>query len=47
MTNYIKKLNVITDDCISQVKYVQTVDNIHQDFKIYQNLLYKHFYKTE
>ena len=35
------------DDGISQDKYVETVDNTHQDLKHFQHFLYRHFYKTE
>ena len=30
-TDYIKKVNAMIDDGISQGKYVETVDNTHQD----------------
>ena len=46
-TDYIKKVNAMIDDGISQGKYVETVDNTHQDLKHFQNFLYRHFYKTE
>ena len=45
--DYIKKVNAMIDDGISQGKYVQTVDNTHQDLKHFQNFLYRHFYKTK
>ena len=35
------------DDDISHAKYVETVDNTHQDLKTFQNFLYRHFYKTK
>ena len=38
-TDYIKKVNAMIDDGISQSKYVETVDNTHQDLKHFQNLL--------
>ena len=35
------------NDGISQGKYVETVDNTHQDLKHFRNFLYNHFYKIE
>ena len=35
------------DAGISQGKYVETVNNTHQDLKYFQNFLYRHFYKTK
>ena len=46
-TDYIQKVNAMIYDGISQGKYVKTVGNTHQDLKHFQNLLYRHFYKTE
>ena len=46
-TDYIKKVNAMIDDYISQGKYVETGDNKHQDLKLFQNLLHRHFLKTE
>ena len=45
--DFIKKVNVKIDDGISQRKYVETVDNTHQDLKHFQNFLHRHFFKTE
>ena len=35
------------EDGISQGKYVESVDNTHQDLKHFQHFLYRHFYKTK
>ena len=42
-----KKVNAMTDDGISQSKYVVTVDNTHQDLNHFQNFLYRHYFNTE
>ena len=42
-----KKVNAIIDDGVSQVKYLETVDNTHQNLMHFQNFLYRYFYETE
>lgn len=37
--NVNKNVNTMIDDGIAQGKYVETVDNTHQDLKHFQNVL--------
>ena len=37
-TDYIKEVNTVIDDGISQGKYFETVKNTHQELKYFQDL---------
>ena len=45
--DYVNKVNARTSEGISKGKYVQTVNNTHNDLKHFQDSLYRHFYKTK
>ena len=46
-TDYVNKVNAMIDEGISKGKYVETVDSTHKDLKQFQDILYRHFYKTK
>ena len=46
-TDYVNKVNAMTDEGISKGKYVETVDSTYKDLKHFQDFLYRYFYKTK